>query len=166
MYCGQTDCIEGIKSDTDTENTTGLSTVTDRAQLWFRAVSRHCSALFSAVQGSARLWLIAVPDTAQLSWTALSFVSTGFFPLLQKSLQTVMFGRENVWMAVIVDYYLYYNGCNECIAADFLRVGGTQWGHSPLITPLQRLIINNARNTRTIRKKYKQVEYGIFICIG
>ena len=33
MYCGQTDCIEGIKSDTDTENTTGLSTVTDRAQL-------------------------------------------------------------------------------------------------------------------------------------
>ena len=123
MYCGQTDCIEGIKSDTDTENTTGLSTVTDRAQLWFCAVSRHCSALFSAVQGSPRLWLIAVPDTAQLSWTALSFVSTGFFPLLQKSLQTVMFGRENVWMAVIVDYYLYYNVCNECICC-WLSAGG------------------------------------------
>ena len=110
---------------------------------------RHCSAWFSALVDSAHLCLY---------WL--------FSLLLRKGLQTVMFDRENVWRAVIVDYYLYYNWCNECIAADFLRVGGTQWGHSPLITPLQRLIINNARNTRTIRKKYKQVEYGIFICIG
>ena len=67
---------------------------------------RHRSAWFSALVDSAHLCLY---------WL--------FSLLLRKSLQTVMFDRENVWMAVIVDYYLYYNGCNECICC-WLSAGG------------------------------------------